>query len=353
MSSQGDEESTPNIPASLSSTSDLTTEVTECTSSEQTIAPVHYQNKPLLQDKPLLLQDKPLDPLLQDKPLDPLLQDKPLVHTMDSAHKERLITATAQSLGLSSRHWDIPSSNKQLMSRYLKYTTRPATRERQLDNRQSRPSTKQETNRRQDKRARDNGTRPSTRQEDPPSTRQEDPPSTRQEDPPITRQEDPPITQEDNVQESSVKLRRPQSKLHHHRQKLDRLKSIYSQHSSTPSRPHTRPPTRSHTRPPTRAKEVIKDTLDGSSYWNELRVERSNREEVSKNETRNDGFSSAKLLSQQPKSLSGKMLKNRTKQITNEQLTPGSSPLEITRHLSKLKRKFDGALNIHKQEVVS
>ncbi len=313
VNSRGDEDSKPT--ASLSSASDLTTEVTtdvtESTPNQQT--PVHHQ----------------------DKPLEKQLQDKPKVHTIDKAHKERLISSTAQSLGLSSRQWTTPPSNRQL-SRYLNYSSRPATRERgldgtrRLDSRQSRPSTKQESNRRRDNKRM--STRPSTRQE-----------------------ACLPLTQEHKLQQSSVKLKQSQST--RHKQKLDQLKSIYSQHSSTPSRPHTRPPSRLHTRPPTRAKEVVKlDTLDGSSYWNELRVESLNREEVSKNETKNDGFSSVQLLSQQSKSLSGKMLKNRTKhflQMTGDKLTAGSSPVKITRHLSRLKRKFDRVLNIHKHEVVS
>ncbi len=293
----------PRVPTpagtQLSSTSDVTIEqFTESTPYERVeeIAHNRAQESPLIQNKPSvhtlnraqespLIQNKPSVhtlnraqeiPLIQNKPSvhtlnraqeSPLIQNKPSVHTLNKAQKEKLISATAQLLGLSSREWAAPSTISRQLNRY---PSRPTTQKRERMSRrssdkqqQTRPATRQETNKHQQ-------ARPATRQETNKVVESRSPSRLNWE---IVTQ---PLRQQHSVptrpttRQKQPQTKRPQSTLARHKQKLDRLKSIYSQ-SSTPSRPHTR----LHTR----LKEATeRDTLDDSSYWNDLYV-RSNYDE--------------------------------------------------------------------------
>ena len=367
VSSAGDEGSEsshtlPHVPTphTLLSSASSQTEVTESTPAERPSDHTHLKS------------DKP-PPLIQT--------DKPLVHTLDKAQRERLISQTAHSLGLSSREWAAPPTNKQ-MNKYLNYVSRPATRQAEND----RPSTRQTKQGRPLPRQAEKG-RPSTRQvrrteqrgtsgrqhervgsptkQTHPSTRQHDkvtaPISQRESVTTPTRERSSTRQEKRRSREGSLKPH-PQSTLRH-REKLNRLESIYkSQRSNSPThtRTHTRPPTHTHTRPPTRShtRTKMRDTLklealDGSSYWNELPSQRLKEGAADKREVKrsNEGFSPVGLaieLSQPSPQINRQLLasalkhtRNRKSKLqSNEELQAGASPREITAHLSRLKRSL-------------
>lgn len=237
-------------------------------------------------------------------------QERLPVYSLDKAQKERLIARTAQALGLTSREWTATSTKRQINC-YPDYS-RPHTQQE----RKGRPPTREIKTK-----------RPST------TTQQDDNQQLRQQDKAVTT----PSTRVDQRtggksnraslwtdKPNSIVLKEakeksfntiperahslikahPESKLKH--KKLDQLKSIYkSSHrltSSTPSHFHTHPHTQTHNQ----ANELMKmDTLDRSSYWNELRGHRSSRDN-----TRRLVDGSGILLSQQPKH--GKMIGNKS-----------------------------------------
>ena len=401
---EGEEESGHTLPHVPTTTSLSTASVTSC---EKEIHPPPLDKDTLLSDQPESQVVFKLEKTKMREELFSLDRTQKEKMITNKAHSLGLISrgwsrtpSSKQTLTSYLSHQRMGSHSRPVTRQRDDYPqdSRPATRQRDdhPQGNHSRPVTRQ-----RDDHPQGNHSRPVTRQRDDHPQGSHSRPVTRQRDDhpqdsrPVTRQRDDhpgvidhstgQLYQDEKEKQHKERVQRsskprPQSRMTGEgREKLDRLKTIYNssargKHSKKPvsrctSRAATRPATRLSDngltrRPATRIGISGLACLEENGYWNELPRQRSSQPQRggrnssstrhgSKVKKPKDKFSPASLAVDVSHSQDNHMVTMATrvknKRTVNEtSIAPGATPQQISEHLFRLKRKFEGVLNVQR-----